>query len=116
MTYVQATPSPNGVAYDDHDIDGITVTDLDDPANGSVFGSVLGVYEQHGYEAGHRRGVQDVLLLMLSETEELIRRRRLSGDLAGELRRVVWALQDDVQRRTDRPASSDGFVEGGLGI
>ena len=117
MTYAQATSSPNGVAYDDdHDDDGITVTDLDDPSNGSVFGSVLGVYEQHGYEAGRRRGAADVLLLLLSETEESIRRRGLSDDVAGELRRVVWALQDDVQRRVDGPAAGDGFVEGGLGI
>jgi hypothetical protein len=105
------------VLYDDHDVDdGITVTDLDDPSSGSVFGSVLGVYEQHGYEAGHRRGAADVLLLLLSETEEFIRRRRLSDPVAGELRRVVWALQENVQRRVDGPAPGDGFVEGGLGI
>lgn len=116
MTYVQATASTNGVAYDDHRVDGITVTELDDPSNGSVFGSVLGVYEQHGYEAGRRRGAADVLLLLLSEAEELIRRHRLSDDVAGELRRAVWALHDDVQRQVDGPAAHDGFVEGGLGI
>jgi hypothetical protein len=105
------------VAYDDdHDDDGITVTDLDDPSNGSVFGSVLGVYEQHGYEAGRRRGAADVLLLLLSETEELIRRRGLTADVAGELRRVVWALQEDAQRQIEGSAAHDEFVEGGLGI
>ena len=113
-----------------HD-DGITVTDITGamaPAGSppGVLGSVLGVYERHGYEAGYRRAVQDVLLSLLGVTEQFIRERGLNpggtpGATASEtdaanLRRVVWALREDLERRFERDRNASGFVEGGLGI
>ena len=86
------------------------------PAAGdSVFGRVLGVYEQHGYEAGQRRALRDVLLSLLSVTEDLIRRRNLDDDVAENLRRAAWAVGEQLHRDSPAPCES-GFVEGGLGI
>jgi hypothetical protein len=114
-----------------HD-DGITVTDITGavaPAGAppGVLGSVLGVYERHGYDAGYRRAVQDVLLSLLGVTEQFIRERGVNGAAApgattqsdndaADLRRVVWALREDLERRFERDKNASGFVEGGLGI
>ena len=99
--------------------DNIIVTELPDaPATASgdsVFGRVLGVYEQHGYEAGHRRALQDVLLSLLSVTEDLIRRRNLDTAVAENLRRAAWAVGEQLHRDAG-PVEEAGFVEGGLGI
>jgi hypothetical protein len=103
--------------------DGITVTDITDgppaaPAAG-VLGSVLGVYEQHGYDAGYRRAVQDVLLSLLGVTEQFIRQQGTGGPSPEDLRRVVWALHEDLERRLaagGEARSTSGEVEGGLGI
>lgn len=94
----------------------IIVTELPDAAaaGDSVFGRVLGVYEQHGYEAGYHRALQDVLLSLLGVTEDLIRRRALDDAVAENLRRAAWAVAEDVQR--DVTPIESGFVEGGLGI
>ena len=95
----------------------IIVTELPDAApaaGGGVLGSVLGVYEQHGYDAGYRRAVQDVLLSLLEVTEEHIRQRKLETAVAENLRRAAWAVGEDLQREAGPRAS--GFVEGGLGI
>ena len=116
-------PPPSAADNGGHD-DGITVTDITDapartPAAG-VLGSVLGVYEQHGYDAGYRRAVQDVLLSLLGVTEQFIRERRTgpggATPDADDLRRIVWALQEDLERRFERENHASGFVEGGLGI
>jgi hypothetical protein len=103
--------------------DGITVTDITDSPAGApaagVLGSVLGVYEQHGYDAGYRRAVQDVLLSLLGVTEQFIRQQGTGGPPPDDLRRVVWALHEDLERRLAEGAdarSAAGEVEGGLGI
>ena len=101
MFELQSIPQSAGVSHD-HD---------------AMFGSVLGVYEQHGYESGYRRAVLDVGLSLLELTEDLISRRGLSGSVAADLRRAVLALQEDLHRGTARWGSGDsGTVEGGLGI
>ena len=115
--------APSAADNGGHD-DGITVTDITDAPAGApaagVLGSVLGVYEQHGYDAGYRRAVQDVLLSLLGVTEQFIRERRTnSGGAtpdADDLRRIVWALQADLERRFERDRHASVFVEGGLGI
>ncbi len=119
--------------------DGITVTDITDVAGpaaaAGVLGSVLGVYERHGYDAGYRRAVQDVLRSLLGVTEQFLRERRPGGADAApggatptasgatptaadaeDLRRIVWALREDLERRFERANASSQFVEGGLGI
>jgi hypothetical protein len=96
--------------------DNITVTELPDGPAGAVLGSVLGVYEQHGYEAGYHRAVQDVLLSLLGVTEDFIRQRGLAAPAARELRQVIWAYHAHLQRRSERLGSAAGYVEGGLGI
>ena len=97
--------------------DTIIVTELPDAVPrraGACSGSVLGVYEQHGYDAGYRRAVQDVLLSLLEVTEEHIRRRKLPAAVAEGLRRAAWAVGEELQRDAGPRASA--FVEGGLGI
>jgi hypothetical protein len=115
MTKIQSITTTEGTRYDD-DLDGITVTELDGGVSGatndSVFGNVLGVYEQHGYDAGYDRGAADVLLSLLAETESFIRRRGLRPEAAADLRRVVWALQEHLRSQSRRV---DEF-EDGLGI
>ena len=98
--------------------DNITVTELPDRDAGGpgVLGSVLGVYEQHGYEAGYRRAVQDALLSLLGVTEDFIRSHGVPSEQAGDLRQVVWAHHTHLQRRSERLGSGAGYVEGGLGI
>ena len=77
---------------------------------------MLGVYEQHGFEAGYRRAVQDVQLSLLESAEDLIRQRFVSAAEAANLRRVVWELYEDLERRFGSNQAPTGFVEGGLGI
>ena len=128
MSATNATDSsfrlhPSSFDSNGGDSDGITVTDITDspspaPAAG-VLGSVLGVYEQHGYDAGYRRAVQDVLLSLLGVTEQFIRERGTGGSPPEDLRRVVWALGEDLERQLAAGASdrsTSGEVEGGLGI
>ena len=100
---------------------GITVTELPDTGGNSpqsaLLGNVLGVYEQHGYEAGYRRAVQDVLLTLLGTAEDVVRERALDAASAENLRRAVWALHERLEARSDASrAAAEGFVEGGLGI
>ena len=118
-----ATLQTDPSSLDNGATDGITVTDITDaprpaPAAG-VLGSVLGVYEQHGFDAGYRRAVQDVLLSLLGVTEQLIRQQGTGSSSPEDLRRVVWSLHEDLQRRLAAGAearSAAGEVEGGLGI
>jgi hypothetical protein len=99
-----------------------TVTELPDARGAqpqsALFGSVLGVYEQHGYEAGYRRAVQDVLLTLLGTAEGVVRERMLDVSSAENLRRAVWAVHERLDARTDAATrdAAEGFVEGGLGI
>src|SRR3954454_19826128 len=87
----------------------------DGPAGGGLFDHLLGAYEQHGYAAGYRRAVSDVLTALLAAGEDYIRRERPAP--AADLRRALLAFGDYLERRLG-PAAGQGaaFVEGGLGI
>ena len=120
-----AHPAASHWDHGGHD-DGITVTDITGaiaPAGSSpgVLGSVLGVYERHGYDAGYRGAVQDVLLSLLGVTEQFTRERGLnpggasgaatpSDTDAADLGRVVWALREDLERRFERDRNASGWA------
>lgn len=110
-----AAVAPPGAADDT-----ITVTELPGPgdaAGPALFGRVLGSYEQHGFEAGYRRAVRDVLVGLLATTESFVREQPPPTPAAArDLWRVVFAFERYLERRAGNPPGGPGFVEGGLGI
>ena len=96
----------------------ITVTELPDADAGGLFGSVLGVYERHGYDAGYRRALGDALMSLTLFAEELIRDRPgLTPDARRNVREIVRALEQEIRRRlAATPIAVEAGFESGAGI
>ena len=121
MSYVPSLDaSPLELPLGSGRTDSIIVTELPSGPGGGdgLFGRVLGVYEQHGYEAGYRRAVRDMLVGLLAATEDYLRHETPppSPTAARDLRRVALAFEQFLERRAEANPGGPGFVEGGLGI
>ena len=106
-----------GIGHDTDDGSGITVTEIGTAGDGSggLLGSVMGVYEQHGHDAGYRRAVADMLVSLLALSEAFLREQ--PAPTAANLRPVVFAFERYLdQHLAGGRAAGRGFVEGGLGI
>ena len=71
------------------------------------------VYFNHGFEAGYRQAVRDLLSDLTALSEEFMSTRPEPRD---ELDRVVYPFEDYLQKRLERLTPDGHFVEGGLGI
>lgn len=105
---MQARPTTDNPAADDAlTADSITLIEwpdevgdgLPESPGGSdgLFRPLLGAYEQHGYAAGYRRAVSDVLAALLAAGEDYIRHERPAS--AADLRQVVLAFSDHLEHR-----------------
>ena len=95
---------------------GIEVTELPDievSASDGVFGAVLSAYRHEGFEAGRAQALQEVLSALVPLTEEFLRRHPYA---APELRKFVYSFGESLEKHLMWISSSNGFVEGGLGI
>jgi len=85
---------------------------IDDP-NFDVLGGVIEAYRREGFDAGYQRATQDLLACLVLSSEQFLCEQASSGQ---ELRRVLYAFVDRLERQLDRNAQAHGYVEGGLGI
>lgn len=82
--------------------------------NVDFLGGIIDAYRREGFDAGYERATQDLLACLVANSEEFLHEQqfRQSGK---ELRRVLYAFVDRLERQLDRNWQSHGF-EGGLGI
>lgn len=71
------------------------------------------VYFSHGYDAGYRQAVNDLLGELLPLSERFIDAHPGNAE---ELRRVLYAFEHYLEKRIERMTPDGGFVDGGLGI
>lgn len=71
------------------------------------------VYFDHGYDAGYRQAVADLLRGLVATSEEFIHATPGRSD---DLRKLVYAFEQHLEARISRMSPDSGFVEGGLGI
>ena len=67
------------------------------------------VYFNHGYEAGYRQAVRDLLSDLTALSEEFMSTRPEARE---ELDRVVYPFEDYLQKRLERLTPDGHFVEG----
>ncbi len=84
------------------------------PDLGRGFGTVSDVRQSAGYEAGYRRGVNEVLAELALIAAEVGRERPEARDALRLVRRRLEQVADGDL--AERPAAVDGYVDGGLGI
>jgi ATP phosphoribosyltransferase regulatory subunit HisZ len=84
-----------------------------DAALGGAFDGVLEAYRQEGYEAGYRRAVNDLLADFPLISADFIRSQSAPSP---ELRKVLRAFEEHLERAAGASANSHHFVDGGLGI
>lgn len=71
------------------------------------------VYFSHGYDAGYRQAVGDLLAALLPLSEQFIGEQ---PSRAGELREVLYRFEAFLEDRLVEMTPDRSYVEGGLGI
>ena len=86
----------------------------EESARSEILPSLVSAYQEHGFEAGYSRGVNDALAAVLEVAEEFA---RLRPESAAETRRVLYAFSEFLESRVRQtpPDEDFGFVDG-LGI
>ena len=91
----------------------MTDTIIIDEPNSDVLAGVIEAYRRGGFDAGYQRATQDLHANLVLISEEFLREQASSGQ---ELRKVLYAFVDRLERQLDRNARTHAYVEGGLGI
>lgn len=78
-------------------------------------GEIIASYRSDGFEKGYKRASADLLACLVYNSEQFLREHAASQEPA-DLRKVLYAFVDRLERQLDRNAQSRGYVEGGLGI
>jgi hypothetical protein len=68
----------------------------------------------HGYDAGYRQAVQDLLEALQPMSERFIDAQQAGR--AEELRKLLYPFEAYLAQRISKMTPDSGFVEGGLGI
>ena len=71
------------------------------------------VYFDHGYQAGYRQAVNDLLAALQPLSDRFLDRQ---GGRAEELRTLLYPFEAYLERRIAEMGPDRDFVEGGLGI
>jgi len=92
------------------------ITDPVAHANENVdfLGQVIGAYRREGFDAGYRQASRDLLACLVLNSEQFLSERPEGA--RQELRRVLYAFVDRLERQLDQNWRERGYVEGGLGI
>jgi hypothetical protein len=83
--------------------------------NADFLGHVIDTYRREGFDAGYQKASRDLLACLVLNSEQFLSERP-EGPARQELRRVLYAFVDRLERQLDRNWRERGFVEGGLGI
>lgn len=71
------------------------------------------IYFDHGYEAGYKQAITDLLAELVPWSERFIDNQSGRGD---ELRMLVYRFEDFLEGRISRMKPDGQYVEDGLGI
>jgi hypothetical protein len=71
------------------------------------------VYFDHGYEAGYKQAVSDLLSKLVPLSEQFI---DIHPGRAEELRKLLYPFEQYLEQRISRMSPDGVFVEDGLGI
>jgi hypothetical protein len=76
-----------------------------------LFPSVIGAFQEHGYDAGYARGVNDTHIALLEAINEFSRLHRGSP---GQTQELLYAFSEFLERTLLRsfPRSGSGFIDG----
>jgi hypothetical protein len=94
-----------------------TAASIEPPADDlpGLFGSLMDVYREQGYERGYQRAVNDILDELLLATEDFVQERERERALP-DARRLFYEFERFVEERLQRLSPSQQYVSGGLGI
>jgi hypothetical protein len=83
--------------------------------NAEFLGQVIDAYRHEGFDAGYQQATRDLLECLVLNSEQFLSERP-EGTTRQELRRVLYAFVDRLERQLDRNCRERGYVESGLGI
>ena len=78
-----------------------------------LFGGLMDVYREQGYERGYQRAINDLLTVLLLAREEYV--RSAEGSLP-DARRLFYGFERYAEERILSLNPDHGYVSGGLGI
>ena len=81
---------------------------------GSIFGALIEVYREQGFEQGYQKAMNDVLRSLVHLTEQYLGGR--ADDAKADVRRIVYGYVEHLQSEIRRASNDAGYVSGGLGI
>lgn len=77
-------------------------------------GEIIAAYRSEGFEKGYMRATQDLLACLVYNSERFLQEQNQSEN--SDLRKVLYAFVDRLERQLDDNVQHHGYVEGGLGI
>ena len=84
-------------------------------AHADLLGDVIETYRRDGFDAGYQQATRDLLACLVLNSEQFLQERP-QGALPQDVRRLLYAFVDQLERQLDRNLRTRGYVEGGLGI
>ena len=91
----------------------MTTQTIQPKRSSDIFGGILEASRREGFDEGYQRAARDLLASLVFNAEEFLRDH---PQRTAELRKVLYAFVERLERQVDRNANHRGVFEGGLGI